>query len=184
MTDRILPLALAFMLSSFATSAKSADESFCDSAFTLEAIYKVQLPSYHRDAPGEMVKISDQTPYIEIIPPVFEHAIETVVTQEGKSELVVIPAVWDWVEGEFPGTSEHTILTVPEFETIRETVVVEAEISHNYFKQPAKYQLHKGEKYLVKGPVFVNVVIPAVTKEVDQRVVKTPAKLKSVLRKI
>ena len=94
------------------------------------------------------------------IPPVYETVTEPVVIQEASTELVTIPATYETVSETFVVQEASTeLVTIPAtYETVTETVVVQP--------QSVTY-----------GPGGQQQVIPAVTKQVNRRVVKTPARV-------
>ena len=93
------------------------------------------------------------------VPPVYETVIEPVVVQEAATELVTIPATYETVTETIVVQDASTeLVTIPAtYETVTETVVVQP--------QSVTY-----------GPGGHQQVIPAVTKPITRRVVKTPAR--------
>jgi len=92
------------------------------------------------------------------IPPVYETVSEPVVVQEASTELVTIPATYETVTETIVTREASTeLVTIPAtYQTVTETVVVQPQsITYN--------------------PNGTERVIPAVTKQVTRRVVKTPA---------
>jgi len=55
-------------------------------------------------------------------PIVYQTVQETVVVQEASTELVTIPAVYEWVEGDIEGSSTELEFIPPEYETVTETI--------------------------------------------------------------
>lgn len=94
------------------------------------------------------------------IPPVYETFTEAVVVQEASTELVTIPATYETVTETIVIRDASTeLVTIPAtYQTVTETVVVQP--------QSVTYNPNGTER-----------VIPAVTKQVTRRVVKTPARV-------
>jgi len=181
MTHRIIALGFTLLLGGFATPAKSAEHKFCNGNFRVEEIF--EPPSYSSSAPepGEMVKISDQTRYLQHVPATFQLVKETVVVQHASTELKTVPPVWGWVEGEFPGMSQGVIVTPPEYETVTGTRLIQKKSTH-YAEIPAEYKFHDGKKHLIKAPEFVEVVVPEVTEAFEHEVISKPSGYQSVKR--
>lgn len=109
-------------------------------------------------------------------PPVFETVQETVVVQEASTELVTIPAVFEWVEGDIEGSSTEIEFIPPEYETVTETVVVQ-NASTEIVSVPPSYETVQEE--IVVQPEYAEAdgsTVPAVTKKISKRVIKTPAR--------
>lgn len=180
--DWIIMTILALLSGAYLTPAALANEAICDSDFTLEEVFKPPLYSSSGEDAGEMVKISDRTIYVEHVPATFETVIETISGFDATTELIITPAVWKWVDGEFPGTSEELIIIRPEYETITQEIVISAEMT-SFVERPAEYKLHKGKKYLVKAPEPVEIVVPAVKETIKRNVISKPSRIERVIRK-
>ena len=108
---------------------------------------------------------------VEVLPSEYETITETVVVQNAATELVVSPPVYDWVDGEIPGSSVEYVSTPPVYETVTETIVTQ-EASTELVVVPAV--LNPDGSVAVPART-VERSIPAVTKTETRRVVKTPA---------
>jgi len=179
--DRTLMSVLALFLGANYAPAAFANEAICNSDFTLEAVFKPLSPGASREAEGEMVKISDRAIYVEHVPATFENVVDTISGFDATTELIITPAVWEWVDGEFPGTSEELIIIRPEYETITQEVVISEE-RISYVERPAEYKLHEGKKYLVKAPEFVEIMVPAVRETIKRNVISKPIRIERVIK--
>ena len=166
-------LAISISVSAF------ADQTLCDSTYLIEKVLIEQMTSSWAPKPGKMVKISNQVHYVEIIPATYQTITEKVIVQNASTELITIPAVWGWVEGEHPGFSQDLISTPPEYEIIQDKIYLQEEIRH-MVSLPPEYKFHEGKKYMVKGPRYVEAVVPAITKEASRKVLAKPSVRKRV----
>jgi len=179
--DWIIMTILALLSGAYVTPAALANEAICDSDFTFEELFKLPLYSSSREDAGEMVKISDRTNYVEHVPATFESVVDTISGFDATTELIITPAVWEWVDGEFPGTSEELIIIRPEYETITQEVVISEERT-SYVERPAEYKLHEGKIYLVKAPEFVEIMVPAVRETIKRNVISKPIRIERVIK--
>ena len=97
---------------------------------------------------------------------------ETIVVQEASTELVKIPAEYEWVDGDVEGNTTEFEIIPAEFETVTETIVVQP-ARVEYVPIPKTYETVK-ETILIR-PQYTDSdgnVVPAVTEEYEQRVPK------------
>lgn len=160
-TARILAICLTTMLAASACS-DSQNQGLDDiQAVSSNSLRKMTLPK------GWTLKV---------IPPEYKTIIENVVLPNMTNGFVTIPPEYKWVDGEIEGYDvyeplPHTITKPPVYMTIIETEIVqEAYIRLNVIPVVIN---DKGE---VIEPMKVEEEhVPAVTKEVHRRVIKTPA---------
>ena len=124
----------------------------------------------------ETVVVQEASTELVVISPTFETVTETIVVQPQSVEYVVQPAEYEWVEGDVEGSEVEYVPTPPVYETVSETVVVQ-EASTELVTIPATYETVQ-ETIVVQEAYQASdgSNVPAVTKEVSRRVVKTPAR--------
>jgi len=123
----------------------------------VKSFYVSPTTRFGRYGPQSKV-ITARPPNYITIPAVYETVQEAVTVQEASTELVTIPPVWETVTETIVVQDASTeLVTVPaEYQTVTETIVI----------QPQSVTYSGGREH----------VIPAVTKQVNRRVVKTPAR--------
>jgi len=112
---------------------------------------------------------------LKVIPPEYKVVEEEVVVTEG-DEWVTIPPEYKWVDGEIEGYEihqplPHIITKLPIYETITETVIVH----EGYTRLSVSSQIINDKSSTKISTKVVEEHVPAVTKEVHRRVIKTPA---------
>ncbi len=110
------------------------------------------------------------------IPPEFETVTETVVVQEASTELVTVPSTFENVTETVvvqPQSVEY--VTIPAtYRTVTETIIVQE--GYEYNGQTIPPVTKNIQRRVIDTPArTVEKNIPAVTKQVTRRVVKTPA---------
>jgi len=112
---------------------------------------------------------------ISVISPQYK-TVQEVVTYEPPVDLVAIPAKFKWVDGEIEGFTVHhplppVIMKPPIYETVTETLVVQKA----YTTVSIKPETLNTDGSIIENLKVIEEHVPAVTKQVSRRVIKTPA---------
>ena len=130
---------------------------------------------WHDGSKGGLYGIGERWS-VELFPGEYEIVTETVISSHRNSELISIPAVYEWVEDEGEDLTGEPIIvpilvTLPaEYEIVTETLVIEP-AKTEYFLSSAEYDSKGG---ILKPRRVGQRLIPAVTEHRERRVVKTP----------
>ena len=112
---------------------------------------------------------------LKVIPPEYK-TIEDTVVVKASDEWVTIPAEYKWVDGEIEGYDIHeplpnTITKPAVYKTVKEIKVVQKA----YIRLSVIPAAINDKGALINPAKVVEEHVPAVTKEVHRRVIKTPA---------
>ena len=123
----------------------------------------------------ETIVTQEASTELVTVPATYETVTEEVVVREASTEVIVMPAEYEWVEGDVEGSVVEYEVKPAEYETVTEPVIVQ-EASTELVTIPPTYETVMETR--VTQPSYAAAdgsIVPAVTEQVERRVIKTPA---------
>lgn len=167
---------LVFALTVDAQAPTTGDTLLPPNAKPGDCYARVWVPATY-ETKEEKVATRDASENMTIVPATYETVTEKVLVREASEKLEVVPAKYEWVEEKVLVREASKKLTIVPavYETVTEQVVDTPE--HTIWKTG------RGPIERVSdgtGEIMCLVTVPAATKAVNKRVLKTPAQVQEV----